>query len=429
MPVSELGKRRSIWAVIRNTDRQLIDTTLPSFLRMFPDGIAGKWSERDYEFELEFGDVLATIKFRCLDKEKDQRRVLSMNLTGIYLNEFREIKPSLFEAIDARAGRYQPSVGGWYGLIGDSNPPEEFSYWANVIQKQPQPGLRDALDCEIFWQPSGLSPEAENVENLRPNYYEELSKGKAAEWVNVHIHAQLGSRQSGAAVFGDHFSRKLHVGKVAYDYTLPVYIGMDFGLLPALVVAQLDMDDRLNILASVVSDTPNGIEQLMKGRGMAMLRKVCPLTNYKDIHIFTDVPKRSESDMKTAYHSLKALGFSNTRPGTVDNRVDSRLQAVRKRLMELGNRGIPKLFFSNSGLADSIITSTESGYVYKKRRFSDNELSGSEPEKNKHSHVADALQYLCLGLDLYGSKILGIYSNKDSNSASAPRYGDSIAGY
>lgn len=428
IPKSEDGIRRSVWAVIRNTDRQLSDTTIPSFLRMFPDGAAGVWHERDFEFLLEFKDVHSTIKFRCLDKTSDQRRVLSMNLTAVYLNEFREIKPVLFEAIDARAGRFQPSLGGWFGLIGDSNPPDEFTYWANILEKRKQPGYRNPLDCEVFWQPSGLADDAENVENLRPNYYSDLADGKGADWVDVHIHAKLGKQQAGSAVYSDSFNRKLHVGKVQYDALSPVYIGMDFGLLPAMVVGQLDECDRLKVLASVTTDRPSGIEQMMKTRGIAMLRKVCPLTAYRDIHLFTDIPKRSESDMKTAYDALKQIGFTNMRPGTVDNRIDSRLSSVRRRLTTLVGQGQPKLIFSDSGLASSIISATEAGYTYKKRRYSEGEFTGNEPEKNSASHVSDALQYLCLGVELYGNKIRNIYSGKNS-FGNVILYGDRLTGY
>ena len=56
-----------------------------------------------------------------------------MELTGVWINEAREIPKSIIDACTMRVGRY-PSMreGGasWSGVIADTNAPEEDHWWA-----------------------------------------------------------------------------------------------------------------------------------------------------------------------------------------------------------------------------------------------------------------------------------------------------------
>src|SRR5215471_19715353 len=67
------GVRRSKAVWVRNTREQLRDTSIPDFLRWFPDGVAGTYAKTDGSFALRFGNVACDVLFRGLDDQNDVR--------------------------------------------------------------------------------------------------------------------------------------------------------------------------------------------------------------------------------------------------------------------------------------------------------------------------------------------------------------------
>jgi len=51
----------------------LRDTTIPDFLKWYPDGIAGTYLKTEYKFILRFDDVECEVLFRGLDDSNDVR--------------------------------------------------------------------------------------------------------------------------------------------------------------------------------------------------------------------------------------------------------------------------------------------------------------------------------------------------------------------
>ena len=70
--------------------------------------------------------------FLALDRPEDVKKLLSLELTGVWINEAREIPKSIVDACSMRVGRY-PSMrdGGpsWYGVIADTKPPDTDHWW------------------------------------------------------------------------------------------------------------------------------------------------------------------------------------------------------------------------------------------------------------------------------------------------------------
>ena len=95
MPHSIDGFRRSRWVIIRNTLPQLKTTTKKSWDQWFPDGVAGTWKESEKTFFLNVGDIRAEILFLPLDSVEDTNRLLSLELTGAFINEAREVDPGI----------------------------------------------------------------------------------------------------------------------------------------------------------------------------------------------------------------------------------------------------------------------------------------------------------------------------------------------
>jgi len=92
------GIRRSRWVVVRNTYRELIDTTINTYNDWF--GELGYWRKMDMKhivtMPLEDGTIVQyEVLFRALDKPDDIKKLLSLELTGGFLNECREIPKQL----------------------------------------------------------------------------------------------------------------------------------------------------------------------------------------------------------------------------------------------------------------------------------------------------------------------------------------------
>ncbi len=207
------GVRRTRFAVIRNTYGQLRDTTRKTFEQWIPQNL-GTWHEQEFSFELEFNDVHCEVLFRALDRPEDVNKLLSLELTGAYINEGREISKSVFEVLQTRVGRYPSKAQGgptWFGVWMDTNPWHS-GHWASRLFKQHPEGH------ELFRQPGGRASDAENVENLPDGYYARLCFGKDAEWVKVYVDG-LDATSDVGSVYGHLLSQLDARGGVAgFDY-------------------------------------------------------------------------------------------------------------------------------------------------------------------------------------------------------------------
>jgi len=183
------GRRRSRFAVVRNTYRQLSDTSIKTWLDWLPDGQFGTYAKSDHNYflrlPLEDGTVAESeILFRALDRPEHVSNLLSLELTGAWVNEAREIPWAVIKALQGRVGRY-PAVrdGGCVdpGLIMDTNPPEDDSWWYQLYE------VDRPDNVEIFKQPSGRSPEAENLPNLPRDYYANQMKGADEDYIRVYV--------------------------------------------------------------------------------------------------------------------------------------------------------------------------------------------------------------------------------------------------
>jgi hypothetical protein len=220
------GLRRTRFAVIRNTRPQLKDTTRKTFEQWLPDAL-GTWNESDFEFHMRFRDVDCEVLFRALDRPADVRKVLSLELTGAYINEAREIAQEVINGLQGRVGRYPSKAQGgptWFGIFMDTNP-WHLGHWGYKLFAEKPPGH------EVFEQPSGLGEDAENVENLPPGYYARLIHGKDTEWVDEYVHGKYPSADKGS-IYGDLLAKLEAAGGVS-DFEHPsdgVFATFDLGV-------------------------------------------------------------------------------------------------------------------------------------------------------------------------------------------------------
>jgi hypothetical protein len=185
--------------VIRNTYRELRDTTRKTFEQWIPSPLLGGWREQDFTFVMRFNDVHCEVLFRSLDRAEDIKKLLSLELTGAYINEAREVPQQALDMLCNRVGRY-PSMkdGGpsWRGIWMDSNPWHSIHWAAKFFkavsetppEKLTEYGFKDWREyAELFRQPSGRSPQAENKQHLDPGYYARQCIGKDEEWIKVYV--------------------------------------------------------------------------------------------------------------------------------------------------------------------------------------------------------------------------------------------------
>jgi len=397
------GIRYTRFAIVRQTLKQLKDTVLKDIVSWL-EGIAA-YKVSDNTVYISIGDVRSEWILIPLDSPEDQRRLLSMQLTGAWMSEAIEMDVSLIDSLAGRLGRYPGAqMGGatWFGMIADTNMPSEGSEWHKFMNDNVP------IDWQIFIQPGGLTEHAENLAWLTQTsetmklaldhpartaqgktYYERLARGKGADWVRRYVHAQYGNDPSGSAVFRESFSRGFHVR----DDVLPVsaqpfIIGQDFGRDPCSVICQMDHKGRMLILEEVTAEDiglelhieralrPALLQERYLGRAIAMVGD--PSGNSK-----------SSIYEETTFDVLKRMGMHAFPAPTND--IDPRLRAVEALL--LGQRDGGPAFIIDGGRCPMLVRALGGGYRYAKTKHG---MRKPLPDKNEYSHIMDALQYACL---------------------------------
>ena len=140
MPIANDGIRHSRWAIVRNTQPQLETTTIKTWLSWFPEHIFGKMNRKPpFTHLVRINDIELEVIFLALDKPEDVKKLLSLEVTGIWFNEAREIEKEILDAASGRVGRYpsdkmkpkelgDKKLGLWHGIIIDTNPPDD-THW------------------------------------------------------------------------------------------------------------------------------------------------------------------------------------------------------------------------------------------------------------------------------------------------------------
>lgn len=392
------GIRKTRWAVVRETARQLMDTTIKTWLDWFPDGVCGEYRRTIKTYYYKQGDVEAEVMFRALDDADDVANLNSLELTGAWFNECRDIHPDIVDAMSKRVGRYPSKKDGgptWHGMWGDTNPPTMETWWYYQMEHlNPKDGV-SAFDngWSVYKQPSGRSPFAENIENLPDGYYD--TQGRSDEYIRTFIDGDYGLSSAGMPIY-KYFRPDYHMAKgqlrPVVNGIRPIIVGMDLGLTPAAVIGQQDARGRALVYAECVS-FDMGVQRFVR----SVLK---PLLNERfagaPILVVTDPAgiQRAQTDERSAVDIIKAEGLRVIPART--NNVSARISAVDDFLMR-------QVDGDSAFLVDPRCTHLKAammgGYRYK--------MTGDQViDKNEHSHVAEALQYLMLHIGNAGGAML-----------------------
>jgi hypothetical protein len=387
------GIRRTRFAIIRNTYRELLDTTVATFFTWVPQE-SGHWSNLNMSFNLKQalpdGTTMETeFLFRALDKPDDIKKLLSLEITAAWINEGREIALSVFDMVQGRVGRYPPPVLGvqptFFGVIIDTNPPDIDHWFYTTFE------VDIAKNHKVFKQPSGTSPQAENIENLPRNYYENISSKKTKEWISVYVEGKYGFIADGKPVWPEYNDDVHHVHSYAPDPTLPLYIGIDFGLTPAATFGQLEPSGRFVIFDELCTFDMGAVSfgKLLKQKLNMEYR------GFNNVQLFADPAGegRAQSDESTPFQMLHNQGLLAI--PTYTNDFSIRREVVADYMMRMDFMARPA--FAVTLGAPTLRKALSGGYKYKRLQVSGMDRYHDVPDKGKYSHVGDSCQYLMLG--------------------------------
>lgn len=392
------GVRRSRGAAIRNTYPDLMSTTTKDWLEMFGD--LGRWVAGGLEppthylsFDLDDGtSVEAELVFIALDRPEHERKLRGLQLTFAWLNEVKELVKAIVDMLDLRVGRYPKDVRPtWFGLFGDTNAPDSDHWYYKLAEEEKPDGwlfLRQpggVVKIGDKWQ---VNPQAENLSNLPPGYYDRGMQGKKEDWIKVNLGNQYGFVVDGKPIHSD-YQDSMHCRDFELDPRLPLLIGMDFGLTPAAVFGQRRPMGGWRIRSELVASN-------MGAQAFAQEIHLHLAQRYQGFHIggFWGDPSgdiRAQTDESTPFLILRAANLPAVPAPTNDPLL--RCGAVDGALTRIID-GEPGLVVHSD--CKTLRKAWAGGYCYRRLAVA-GERFADAPVKNMFSHVAEAAQYLLVG--------------------------------
>ena len=408
------GVARTRFAIVRNTNRELEDTTLKSWLKLFPENRFGKFQStkktQRWRFQPEGMDKVidAEFIFRALDDEQDVANLLSLELTGAWFNELRQINTSILAHMGRRVGRYPGGdLGGckWRGWFGDSNPWSFTSDLHSMFVAEPRSGYT------FFHQPGGMDPDAENLENLEQTpetlklpfddprrreqgrtYYINALRDYTPDEAAMYVHSRYGSSRTGQPCYVS-YNDNTHCAQVPVDSKAPLLIGYDnTGRNPAAVVAQKTKEGVWHVLFEYVEQNMG-----LKQHAQNLKRLLADEFPKHEIEKITCDPAGRAKD---AYDMDSRRIIADTFVGTTvlnarTNDMATRLEAVDGTFRRMINGG-PAIVIHPK--CKTLRSACISEYHFRKMKVSGGERYTEEPNKSHpHGDIAEALQYLLLG--------------------------------
>lgn len=426
------GIRRSRWGVVRNTFGELSQTTIKTIFQWLPPAHFGRYVQQQHTYTVKaFPGAEFELTFLALDRPDDVKRLLSLELTGAWVNEAREVPWSVIEVLQGRVGRYPAKKDGgpsWHGVFMDSNPPDSDSKFFRFFEERawlksfneskaagdlPADMMPDDF-AVIFKQPSGRSPNAENLTNLPGGrlYYTRLATGKAPEWVKVYVDGQYGFVVEGKLVYPE-YSDAIHCRKADPVEGVTIVRAWDFGLTPACTFNQILPTGQWLLFDEMTSDNMSVdqfSDEVLEHCARAFKGRVT-FEDYGD----PAGQNRAETDKRSAFDILQAKGI-NIQPA-MSQEPSFRQESVRKPLRTLVN-GEPQFILHPR--CKMMRKGFMGGYHRRRMQTSGPERYSEKPEKNEYSHVHDSAQYFAV--QHFGSGLIERARDEDDDMFNRPDY-------
>lgn len=380
------GKRRSRWAVVRNTYPELRTTTIKTWHQWVPPSI-GRWVDAGPPtHHIQEGDLDLEVIFVSLDRPQDVAKLLGMELTGSWVDEAREVPKAVIDGLTGRVGRYPSTMMGgctWSGIICSTNPPDNDHWWYKLAEEVHPDGWA------FFRQPGGRDATAENVENLPPGYYERQVAGKDEDWIKVYVDGDYGFVRDGKPVYPE-YRDSVHCREFGLVQGWPVYIGIDFGLTPAAVFGQKSPMGQWRWHSELVTEDMGAkrFAELLR----AAMHERYPGFTFAQITGDPAGEGRAQTDETTPFQILQAAGVP-ARPAPTNDFMKRResVAACLSRMID----GEPGLLIHPQ--CQSLRKGMAGGYNYRRIQVSGEERYRDVPDKGIYSHVCEAGQYMMVG--------------------------------
>ncbi len=424
VPSPRDGIKYSRFVVVRNSYPELRTTTIKTWQELFPENIWGpfRWSPPlTHHIKLPSRDnapgIDCEVIFLALDQPKDVRKLLSMELTGAWVNEARELPKAVIDGLTHRVGRYPTlSDGGanpWRGIIMDTNPMDDDHWWYRLAEKEK---MRGKYKWSFFRQPGAVeecntdelpenpeangfvysantwwatNPNAENKKNLPAGYYEQTLLGKNTDWIRCYAQGLYTYVQEGKPVMNEYDDTLMTEDHLEPDISVPIQVGIDFGLTPAAIFGQKLQNGRWQIYHELVT-FDMGLERF----GAMLKSELASRFPKYDVLVWGDPAglARDQIYEVTSFEHLKSIGLLARPTASNDFRVRREAGAMpMNRLID----GKPGILIDKK--CQRLRKALAGGYHYKRVQISGGERYRDTPNKNDHSHVGDAYMYLVLG--------------------------------
>lgn len=394
------GVKKTRGVIVRNTYDELIDTTQKTVFDWFPPGQAGDYQAQRKTYNVQFSDgIECEVLFRSCDRKEDVKKFKSLELTWYWIDESIEVADEIKRMLKNRIGRY-PARKDYPNLKEDqetprfgtetTNPPDvthptysNFSWDTNPPGPIPE---GEPLKKHVgFWQ-----PPKENEVNLRKGYYDDLRADYAdhPDWVDMYIDGKPGVIAKGKLVYNN-FRRDIHQASGPLIWSgQPLYRGWDdSGNIPACVVAMTPTPGRIHILNEFCSDRMN-IGDFARN-AVSQCNTLYPGAEWMD---WDDPAGWNEySTRKGGFTSNAKIIMESTgiemKPS--EQNISTRVNSVEDQLAKIDGMLIdPKCVRLLNGFLG--------GYCYPE--VGNTGVFRDKPDKNRFSHVHDALQYVIVRL-------------------------------
>lgn len=399
------GVRESRWAVIRNTYPELKSTTIKTWQNWVPEELCPiKWDAPiTARFKVkDVGDGTSLdleVIFLALDKAQETGKLRSLELTGAWINECSEVPKEIFDMVTQRVGRFPPKTKGgpsYPCILLDTNPPDDEHWYYKFAEEQTPEGW------EFYRQAGGLykeggeykpHPDAENISNLTGGYEYYLRQlgGKTDDWVSVFLMGDYGTTADGKPVYPE-YNDRVHTAETELKpiLGLPIILGWDFGLTPAVAICQMTPRGQFIVLEELVAEDM-GIRQFATD----VVKPV--LVNKYAKHKLESCGdpagmNRAQTDERTCFQELLESGIPTSPANTNDFIPRRESVAFFLNRMAAGEPGFlldPRCKTLRKGFIG--------GYRYERLKVS-GEIYKERPVKDRFSHIHDALQYACLSV-------------------------------
>ncbi|HYE47297.1 MAG TPA: hypothetical protein VEA44_16150 [Caulobacter sp.] len=410
------GVRKARITVVCPTYRRAHDTVIPSYLQVWPKSWGsyrgGKGDPVDHIFDIPNGGKPLHIEvlFRAVQDESLEEFVRGIQTTAWWFPEMDTMpQEDLLSLASNRVGRYpepddrpdfeEGKLPAYAGVWGDANAPVIGSWFHTRFYLERH--LHRETD-KVFFQPPALledgtqNPAAENLHNLRKinaNYYTDLAATMEDYDIGRLLMCKPGYSRFGKPVH-DQFDHATMVSLVQLaalpDVELEISIDAGNTLMPAATFAQRVMGQR-RVLAEIAPHYQMDLVEFAQE-----IRRVRETlfghVKAAKIRVDPSAGARTTTNRQITYAQLiQQITGIPVLPAPSNDPLKRRSALVQ--VMKRRNG-----YIIDGTRCPNLVAALSGGFRFKKV----GNIWAPNPEKNEHSHVAEAEEYGALSSEGLG---------------------------